>query len=479
MILRGFGSRDLKKAHLAVCLAFVLLLSACGGAEADEEQQAAADERAVPSVEAVQAKYGALPLRERFSGTVRASGQVEIYPETSGPITQVLVQNGDRVQQGQALARVKAQMSQAQLSQARANLQGARAQTQQAKANLAELQAQFSRTEALAEDSLVSQQTLETQRAQVQAARASYQQAQAQVESAQAAVGERSEAVGQATVRAPISGRVGQRNAEVGMQADGQTALFTIGDLSEMRVEVPVTQELLGRIREGQPARILVGGGSVGDTTVVTAEVSRISPFLEEGSYSAEAEIDVTNQADVLRPGMFVQVDVAYGESQEATLVPTSALYDNPNTGVRGIYVASSLGEELQVQPGAGDGEAPLVGPVPMTFKRVEVVAEGGEVAGVRGIDPDAWVVVVGQHLLESGGQSQGEEGPSQPQARVRPIRWSRIASLQRLQRDDLLRQFMEKQQRVARQQPDSAQTGSRWSKADSSTTASTRRASL
>jgi hypothetical protein len=54
-------------------------------------------------------------------------------------------------------------------------------------------------------------------------------------------------------------------------------------------------------------------------------------------------------------------------------------------------------------------------------------------------------VVVVGQHLLGS----QAADGP--PQARVRSIEWDRILELQRLQRDDLLREFMEKQQRLAK----------------------------
>jgi hypothetical protein len=59
---------------------------------------------------------------------------------------------------------------------------------------------------------------------------------------------------------------------------------------------------------------------------------------------------------------------------------------------------------------------------------------------------------VVGQHLLSA----QSGEGP--PQGRVRRIAWDRILELQRLQRDDLLRDFMDRQQRLARQRaaPDS-----------------------
>ena len=426
-----------------LCL-LALGLAACGSAEGESDGRRGEREAPVPAVEVVQARYGALPLRERLSGTVEAEGQVQVFPQSSGRLTSVTAQNGDFVQQGEVLARVNAQTSQAQLAQAQASLESAQASAQQAKANLEEIRAQFERTKKLAADSLVSQQELETQRAQLQSAKASYEQAQAQVQQARGTIAERSEAVGQTAVRAPISGRVGQRNAEVGMKVDGQTPLFTVGNLSEVQVTVPISQEMLGRIEEGQTARI-TSANLPGDS-MATAEVSRISPFIEASTYSAEAEIDVNNESGRLTPGMFVKVDVAYGESQEAPLVPMSALYENPDTGARGVYVAPSLGEELQAprQSTSEDGTQPLIGPVPTQFQPVEVVAEGSNVAGVRGIEPDSWVVVVGQHLLGGG----GGDGPAE--ARVQATKWTRIMDLQSLQQQDLLRQVMDGQKQAA-----------------------------
>jgi RND family efflux transporter MFP subunit len=460
----------------AMALGAVLLLAGCGSSEEEEERDGAP----TPAVEVVQARYGALPLREQLSGTVRAAGQVQVYPERSGRLVSVSAENGDFVQAGEALARISGQSSRAQLGQAQASLASAKAQAQEAKAALEEIRAQLNRTEKLAEQGMVSEQQLESQRAQMQSAKASYQQARAQVQQARSQIDERAEAVGQTIVRAPISGRVGQRNAEVGMRAGGQTPLFTIGDLSEVQVEVPVTQEMLGRIAEGQPARITASGLR---DSAISAEVSRISPFIEAGTYSAEAQIDVSNEDIRLRPGMFVNVNVSYDETRKATLVPVSALHENPETGRRGVYVAPSLGAELQPRPvegaaangsdgsasgsaagggassgGASSGAAPgaqgesrsestssgaLVGPVPVQFRPVEVVAQGAQIAGVRGIKPDTWVVVVGQHLIErSGGRRRGrggeggqQQGP--PKARARPILWSRVVDLQKLQQQD------------------------------------------
>lgn len=419
------------------------LAAACGGGSSEDEPDAA-----TPAVEAVQARLGGLPLVERLTGTVRASGQVAIYPEVSGPIVEVMAQNGDRVRRGDPLVRIRAETSRSQVAQARAGLDVALAGAQRAEANLRELEAQLERTEALAEDSLVSVEALETQRAQVAVARADHAEAQAAVEQARAALRERDDVLDRTVTRSPISGRIGQRNAEVGMRVDAQTPLFVVGRLDSVRVEIPVTQDVVRLLEAGQ--RVEIRAESLGDTAI-DASVSRISPFLQEGSFSAEMEIDVANADGTLLPGMFVTVDVFYGESEQATLVPTSALHERRETGQRGLYVAASLGLEIQpTLPEHHDGTAPLTPPTLVRFQEVEVVAEGRQLVGVGGIEPDTWVVVLGQHLLD-------EQSEDPARARVRPVSLDRVLTLQGLQREDFLRQFMERQQRLAGQGADTS----------------------
>lgn len=433
-----------------------IVTAACGMSEG----QILEEGPPTPAVEAVQARYGALPLRERLTGEVRAAGQVVIYPEVSGPIVEVLAQNGDQVSAGDPLVRIRPETSRSRLQQSEAGLASARAQRQQARATQDELEARYARSEQLAAEDFISQEELERLRAQLEAARAEFSSAEAAVDMAEGALGESRESLRQTTVRAPIDGRLGRRNAEVGMYVSASTPLFTIGRIEQVQVEVSVTQEMLSRIREGQTAEIR--SESMGDT-VLTAEVSRVSPFLEPGSFSAEAEIDLPNPDGLLVPGMFVTVDVLYGESEEATLVPKSAVYEDPGTGAVGVYVAPSLGLETQPILPENDERAPFTAPTPSEFQRVEVLAEGRHVVGVSGIEPDTWVIVVGQHLLSSQDPEAGD-----PQARVRAISWERLIGLQGLQREDLLRQFMEKQRRVARDRLDSAEAA-----ADSTRTAS------
>lgn len=429
-----------------------LLLVAAAVASCSEAESRMANEPTIPAVEAVQARYGALPLSERLTGTVRAAGQVSIYPEASGPIVAVMARNGDEVKAGDPLVRIRAEASRNQLQQSEAGVAAARAALERSRATVDDLERRYERSESLARENFISQEEFESLKTDLAEARAELAQAEAQLDRAEGALGESRESVRQTVVRAPIDGTVGRRNAEVGMFVTGSTALFTIGRLEQMEVDVPITQEMLSRIRAGQTAEIRAE--SLGDS-VIRAQVSRVSPFIEPGSFSAELQIDVDNPGGALLPGMFVTVDVLYGESEQATLVPKSAIYEDPATGAIGVYTAPSIGLEVPLQlPEEGSEELPpMTPPTPAAFQPVEVLAEGRHVVGVEGIDPDTWVIVVGQHLVAGGGAGAAE-GP--PQARVRPIRWERLLELQGLQREDMLRQFMEKQQRIARAKADS-----------------------
>ena len=431
---------------LLFLFAVALVVGGCGSSDDDAQNPQARRGQAddsPPSVEAVQARFGALPLEERMSGTVEARNQVVIYPEISAPVETVIAQNGDYVEEGDPLVRLRDDQYQERVRQAEASLRITRADAKSARANLKELRSQLKRTERLAEQDFSSQQQLESLRAQVEQAEAQVERAEAQVEQAQATLDERQADLRRTVVRAPITGQVGNRNVQVGQRVDANTELYTMGDLDVVRVEVPVSDGMLGQIQEGQTARITAP--ALGDTTL-TATISRVSPFISSGSYSAEAEIEVPNPNGLLKAGMFVQVDVAYAESQQATLIPLSALYEDPNTGRRGVFVAPTLGTEIPVEtPDAeeGDDPPPLTQPTPTRFREVEILAEGAQTAGVRGIEPGDWVITVGQNLLSTSTDQRVD-------ARVRPMTWSRLMALQRLQDTDLLRRILERQQEMA-----------------------------
>jgi hypothetical protein len=220
------------------------------------------------------------------------------------------------------------------------------------------------------------------------------------------------------------------------MLSDRGTALFVLGNFDELVVEIPLTEGMLAFIREEQAVRITAT--VLGDEPIL-AQLSRISPFLAQGSFSTKGEIDVSNPQDLLRPGMFVTVDVLHGRSEQATLVPTTVVWEDPRTNRHGVFVVDF---PMGLRPDLDNPES-TDQPRNVTFRPVQVVAEGRGRTGVRNIDPGEWVVTMGQHLLRAD-----EVG----RARIRPTSWEHVIGLQELQREDLLRQYLEEQQTWARE---------------------------
>ncbi|MCA9743811.1 MAG: efflux RND transporter periplasmic adaptor subunit [Deferribacteres bacterium] len=399
-----------------------------GGSQMDMQDQL------IPAVEAVQTRSGALPLVERLSGVVKAKNQVEIYPEINAVITAVYVQNGDVVKKGDPLVQLRDKEFRERLRQARASYQIATAQVRQAEAQLNEVRGELERVKALSEKGLSSDSELEAIQSQAISAEASLELAKARVDQAQATMDEREETLSQTTIRAPLAGTVGNRNAEVGMLVSSGAQLFTLGQLDSMRIEVVLTDRMLNYIEEGQRSDIQLGDTPTG---ILSAPLTRISPFLNPVSHSTIAEIDLANSDNSLKPGMFVPVDVYYGESERATLVPLSALYENPMTGGTGIYVCEGTLSAQEASSGTGQEAIALTEPLPFKFVPVEILARGRMEAGVRGVQEGDWVITLGQDLLA------GAAG----QARVRPVNWNWIQQLQQLQRQDLLKDIMKQQQ--------------------------------
>ena len=118
---------NLRHSGLAACLfaaACALFAASCGSGGSSEDRA----DQVVPGVEAVRARHGTLPLSQRLSGVVRARNQVAIYPEISAVITEVMVRNGDTVQDGQPMVRLRDKEFQDRLKQATASYHIAAAQ---------------------------------------------------------------------------------------------------------------------------------------------------------------------------------------------------------------------------------------------------------------------------------------------------------------------------------------------------------------
>ena len=412
-----------KRLQVYIAALALVAFTACGN-ESTERQRGQAS---TPAVEAIRASVGSLPLEERVSGIVRAENQVDIFPQVSGVVEQVLVENGDQVTKGQVIARLRKGEFLQRINQATSALDIAKAREAQALAALKQMEAQIKRTRELADKKLASELELETLEAQLMGAKANHDLAKAQTSQAFYALEEQKILQGQYEIRSPIAGNVGLRSVEEGQLVTSTNRIFVVGDLDNYRIQFTLTEDHLGYIKEGQTAIIrskLFPGGEF------DAPVARISPFLDPVSHTTNGEIDIKNANGLLKPGMFVNVDIRYGESELATLIPNAALYKNPRTGLEGVFVAKSIG--LEIEPASTvnpDAPPPFTDATPITFVPVEVVARGRHTSGISKVGNGEWVVTIGQNLLLG----------QQPQARVRAVNWNRVLTLQQLKEADLL----------------------------------------
>ncbi|KAA3636213.1 MAG: efflux RND transporter periplasmic adaptor subunit, partial [Calditrichaeota bacterium] len=240
---------------LIVSLFFSIgLLNGCSDSSGKNNQQ---KNKLIPAVEAVQTGYGALPLVERLSGVVRAKNQVDIYAEISAIVSDVHVNNGDKVKQGDRLVTLRQKEFVERLNQAKASLQIAEAQAKQSEARYNELQLSLKRYESLSEKGLTSEAEFETIKTEALSAQADFDLSKARVAQAKANVAEVDENLSKTVIRSPISGMVGSRNAEVGMTVGSSTKLFTVGQLDTVIVEVILTDRMLNYIETGQRSDII------------------------------------------------------------------------------------------------------------------------------------------------------------------------------------------------------------------------------
>lgn len=327
---------------------------------------------------AVQAQTVALPAitvtevrQERLTEHVIASGlvtpveTVEVQPLIDGqPVQTVEAEVGDRVEEGEVLAR----LSEATLELNRARLEAQRAQSEaaaaQAEAGLTEAEAaavearaDAERIEQLAAQNATSQAALDqaraalaTAEARVTAARAQSEAARAEVQVAEAQLADLDLQLSRTEVRAPVAGQILTRNATIGAIASGAgEPMFTLSRDSALELRADVAESDLLHLAPGQPATLRLTDGSTLNGTVRLVE-----PQVDETTRLGRVRIAVADPAR-LRPGLFAQADIRT-EERETLSVPTTALRREGGEAYV-MRVVDGLVEEAAVTPGIREGD--------------------------------------------------------------------------------------------------------------------------
>jgi RND family efflux transporter MFP subunit len=316
--------------------------------------------------------FGAAPVkvfkavRERitekitYTSTLEALNKINITPETGGKISRIYVQAGDRVAKGQLLAELETESIRLQLKQAEAGVAVAEASYADALRNK-------ERMDRLIKESAVSEQ----QREKIQLG---FDAAAAQLEQARAGLNMARHALDVSLMKAPFSGVVASKNAEVGDVINpmmggfggGAGGVLTLMDYSTIKLAVAVSSEDIGRIRKGQEAVLRVGSLPGREFRGTVRVVNLTADPLNK---KFGVEVYVANPDAALRPGTFGDLVFEIESHENALVIPQTAILENSYVfvaeGGKAVRKSVTLGLQnttmIEVLAGLAEGESVVV----------------------------------------------------------------------------------------------------------------------
>lgn len=286
----------------AVLLAALVTLSGCGrdasGSVQDDAGGAAAEkkkeETAVP-VASAEVSLGSVYAAYSGSATLEAEREADVVAKTGGIIEALLVEEGDRVEAGQVVAR---------LDDERLVLE-----VRRSAAALRRLEKEFERSSRLFERNLTSSDAHEKLRFDVDAQRAAHAVAELELS--------------YTSVRAPIAGIVTERLVKEGNLVELHDPLFRVDDFDPLQAILYVPERELRELAVGQPATLFVDAlGEVAYEGVV----KRISPAVDAGTGTVKVTVDVRDDEGRLLPGMFARVGIVHDRHNDVVVVPREAI---------------------------------------------------------------------------------------------------------------------------------------------------------
>jgi HlyD family secretion protein len=295
------------------------------------------------------------------TGKVEPISKVEIKSKANGIIKALHVNVDSVVHEGDVLVELDKEQLTAALRGAEANLLAARAALEgaeaQLKKNVVEAEGpdadfarrSYDRAQALFEQKLIAQSTLDdahsavdvaenrkrAAQSQLAVSQAKVTEARAQVAQAKAAADRAAEDVANATIRAPIRGTVLTRDVEMGSPVSSilnlganATLVMTLGDIDQVFVRGKVDEADIGRVRLGQSARIRVE--TFKDKTF-NGRVTQISPMgvEKDNVTNFEVRVSIDNPGKELKANMTANAEIVLEEHPNALLIPEAAVtYD-------------------------------------------------------------------------------------------------------------------------------------------------------
>lgn len=283
------------------------------------------------------------------NGVLEAENEVDIVARVSGPVTELLTEEGQAVRAGQLLARIDDREARNQVALSTVNRDEAR---------LA-----YERAQSSFEQSLI--------------AREAYDAALAKLESAEAQLASSQLQLDYTRITAPFDALVVTRYVKLAQHVSNGSPLFRLSDFTPLLCPIQVPEKELPNVHIGQRARLEVDAYP---GRAFSASVLRISPTVDASTGTLRVTLEVDGRG-VLRPGLFADVKLETDRHENALVIAKTAL------------VMDSIGDTVYVRNGDVAGRREIK----LGFR------EGDRVEVLDGLAEGEEVVVLGQEGLSDG----------------------------------------------------------------------------
>lgn len=363
-----------KKAIIVFSVVFIgiLGLAACGGGQpeggAPQDQQTRAEGQnggegqnkapaeAASGVPVRIATVGAGRISDGILSTsvVEAEQSVDIYARVTGIVTRVNVEEGENVREGALLCGLEEEELRLTESKARAEME--------------KLKADFERTQTLMGKGIATETDLNNARYAYEQAEIGWKQAKTNLEFTQ--------------VKSTINGIVSRRLVRLGQKVDPSVLLYSLFNPRSLVVNVFVPEsdyfsKIASRI---QNIRAIITSESLPGVTI-EGGIKRVSPVVDPQTNTIKVTINYDDPRNILRPGMYVRVQLITDTRENAILVPkTAILFDNNRQYI--FLVRDGKAVRLNLEAGYSDTT---------------------HVQALSGVQIGDTVVVVGQNGLKDG----------------------------------------------------------------------------
>lgn len=323
--------------------------------------------------ETLEAGIGTIVRSTIVTGKIQPRDEVNIKPQISGIISELYKEAGQKVKQGEIIAKVKVIPDMNQLSSAQSRVRLAEVNAKQAKTD-------YEREKQLYDKNLVSADEYEKSYQQLQQANEEYASAKEALEIIRDGVSSSNASGSSTLIRSTISGLILDVPVKVGNSVtmsntfnDG-TTIATVADMDDLIFDGNIDETEVGKLRGGMPVRITIG--AIQDFSF-DASLEYISPKATEnnGANQFEIKASVKVPADVtVRSGYSANAEIVLEEARDVVVLQESAIqFDGEDTYV---YLRTDLGDERRdVKTGISDG---------INIEIKSGLAEGDKVRGAQ-----------------------------------------------------------------------------------------------